>query len=161
VVFPIEVLPIKIVIASFIPEAVGLIVLIGYVLVQYGSLPPSYFLLPVVLVLQALAMLGVAMMFSAAGVFLRDLKDFVQLFAAAGIYLMPVVYLPQWVPGPFRPILYLNPFSYMAWCFQDVLYFGRIEHPWAWLLFGLGSLFVFVSGYRVFRNLKPQLGNVL
>jgi lipopolysaccharide transport system permease protein len=61
----------------------------------------------------------------------------------------------------FKPVLYLNPFSYMGWCYQDALYFGRFEHPWAWCLFAGGSLLTFVTGYRLFRWLKPHFGNAL
>jgi lipopolysaccharide transport system permease protein len=58
-------------------------------------------------------------------------------------------------------VLYLNPFSYMIWCYQDALYFGRFEHPAAWVVFPLASLFTFALGYRVFRKLKTFFGNVL
>jgi len=161
VVFPIEILPTKVVIASFIPQLVGLVVLIVYVLAQHGGLHLTYLLLPVLVGLQALAMLGVAMAFAAIGVFLRDLKEIVGLFTVAGLYLMPAFYLPAWVPPIFKPVLYANPFSYMIWCYQDALYFGRIDHPWAWALFVPGSLLSFVVGYRIFRKLKPFFGNVL
>jgi len=161
VVFPIEILPTKVVIASLVPQAVGLAVLIGYVLIQHGALHWTYVLLPALVTLQILAMLGVAMAFAALSVFLRDLKDFVGLFATAGVYLMPVFYLPDWVPPVFKPVLHVNPFSYMVWCYQDALYFGRFAHPWAWVVFVIGSPLVFAVGYRLFRKLKPSFGNAL
>lgn len=161
VVFPIEVLPAKTVFAGFLPQLVSLLALVIYVVVSHGVPHITYLLLPVLFVFQLFAMLGVAFAFASLGAFVRDLKDFVQVFALWGLYLAPVVYQPEWVPEFFRPILYLNPFSYMIWCYQDALYFGRFEHPWAWVIFGLGSMFVFVTGYRLFRYFKPQLGNVL
>jgi lipopolysaccharide transport system permease protein len=85
----------------------------------------------------------------------------VQILNVIGIYLMPIVYLPSMVPGIFQPLLYLNPFSYMVWCYQDAVYFGRFEHPWAWLVFPMLCLGTFVLGYRLFRRLKLMLGNVL
>jgi lipopolysaccharide transport system permease protein len=88
-------------------------------------------------------------------------KDFLQIFVTYGIYILPIFYLPDWVPAAFKPFLYLNPFSYMVWCYQDALYFGRIEHPWAWPIFFVGSVGALLIGYRVFRRLKPQFGNVL
>ena len=106
-------------------------------------------------------MIGVAYVLAAVGTYFRDLKDFVQVFCIAGMYLMPVVYLPTMVPRVFRPLLYLNPFSYMAWCYQDACYFGRFEHPWAWPVFLGGSLGMFYLGYRVFRKLKICFGSVL
>lgn len=161
VVFPTEVLPIKMVLSSFTGQLFSFIVLLIYVVCKYGLPMPSYFLLPVLLFFQFLAMLGIGYILAAITPFFRDLKDFVTVFAVVGIYLIPVVYLPSWVPGLFKPILYLNPVSYMIWCYQDVLYFGRIDHPIAWVVFMTTSILLFLIGYRFFRRLKPFFGNVL
>jgi lipopolysaccharide transport system permease protein len=161
VVFPLEVLPVKGVLASLFPQLVSLAVLVAYVLWTHGTLPLTYALLPLLIALQLLAMIGVAYILSSIGVYVRDIKDVVQLVAMAGAYLLPIFYLPQWVPTVLRPLLYLNPFSYLVWCYQDALYFGRFEHPWAWAFTGTMSLLIFVIGYRVFRKLKPGLANQL
>lgn len=161
IVFPIEILPVRTVLASVITQLVATAALIVYVAGTARFLPATYLLLPVLLIVQILAMCGISFVFATVGVFLRDLKDLVQMFLAAGIYLMPVVYLPDWVPPLLRPLLYVNPFSYMVWCYQDALYFGRIAHPWAWGAFLAGSVFVFVAGYRLFRRLRPYFGNLL
>ncbi len=161
VVFPIEVLPVKTVIASFGTQIVATGVLVAYVSASHGSLPWTYLLLPALFACQALAMIGVAYVFAAVSVYFRDLKDIVQVFCLAGMYVMPVFYLPNMVPGAFRSLLYVNPFSYMAWCYQDACYFGRFEHPWAWPAFVAGSLGTFYLGYRVFRKLKICFGSVL
>jgi lipopolysaccharide transport system permease protein len=161
VVFPLEILPVKGVLASLFPQLVSLVLLITYVLLTNGSLHATYFLLPVLIALQLMAMIGVAFILSTIGAYFRDIKDFVQLFAIAGMYLMPIFYLPTWVPELFKPILYLNPFSYLVWCYQDVLYFGRFEHPWAWAFIITASISTFTVGYRIFRKLKPGLGNML
>lgn len=161
VVFPMEVLPVKTVIASFSAQFVATGVLVAYVLGRHGGLPWTYGLVPALMLFQALAMIGAAYVLASVSVYFRDLKDFVQVFCLAGMYVMPVFYLPDMVPTPFRPLLYLNPFSYMAWCYQDACYFGRFEHPWAWPAFFAGSLAVFYGGYRVFRKLKVCFGSVL
>jgi lipopolysaccharide transport system permease protein len=161
VVFPIEVLPVKGVLSSFSTQIVATAAMIVYVLITHGSVPWTYALLPALIFFQALGMIGVAYVLSSVGVYFRDLKDFVQLFCVAGVYLMPIVYLPSMVPAVFRPLLYLNPFSYLAWCYQDACYFGRFEHPWAWGLFAFGSLGIFYAGYRVFRKLKVCFGSAL
>lgn len=161
VIFPIEVLPAKGVIASLVNQIISLSILVVYVLITHGSLLWTYVLVPYIFILQAMAMLGVAYLLSSVGVFFRDMKDFVQLFGIAGVYVIPVFYLPQWVPHLFKPMLYLNPFSYPMWCYQDALYYGRFEHPWAWVLTTVGSLAVLTLGYRTFRKLRLVFGNVL
>ncbi len=161
VVFPIEVLPVKVVISSLCTQFIATVLLSVYLLLRYGSVPWTYALLPILFVFQSLAMIGVAYVFASVGVYFRDLKDFVQVFCIAGMYIMPIFYLPTMVPEIFRPLLYCNPFSYLAWCYQDVCYFGRFEHPWAWLIFLGGSVGVFYAGYRVFRKLKVCFGSAL
>ena len=161
VVFPLEVLPFKSVLASMLPQAVGTAVLIIYVLTKHGELHATYVLLPFLIAIQMIWMLGLAYLFSCVGAFIRDLKDVVQLFSLVGIYLMPAFYLPDMVPSAFRPILYINPFSYMIWCYQDVVYFGRIEHPYSWCVFTAISLGTLVLGVRVFARLKPNLAGAL
>lgn len=161
VVFPIEILPVKTVITSSITQVISTIILVIYVWFSHGRLPWTYLLIPILVFFQMLAMIGVGYLFSAVGTYLRDLKDFVTVFCVAGVYIIPVFYLPQWVPPQFKPLLYVNPFSYMIWCFQDACYFGRFEHPYAWAIFCTWSLGVFYGGYRVFRKLKLMFGNVL
>lgn len=160
-VFPLEVLVIKSMVVSLFPQLVSLLILVAYVLYTHGSLHLTYALLPGLVVLQLLGMVGLAFILAPVGAYIRDIKDVVQLFASAGVYLLPVFYLPAWVPELFRPLLYLNPFSYIIWCYQDALYFGRFEHPWAWLVTICINTIVFWLGYRVFRKLKPSLGNLL
>lgn len=160
-IFPVEILPIKVSLSSAIVLATGIAFLWIYNLIIGGVIYWTYLLLLPLAFLTLLAMVGLSMGLSAVAVFVRDVRDLIQLFTVVNIYIMPIIYLPNWVPGPLRPLLYLNPFSYMIWCYQDVLYFGRIEHPWAWVVFTITSLFFFAAGCRVFRKLKPYFGNAL
>ena len=108
-----------------------------------------------------MAMMGISYMLSAVGAYFKDIKDFVQLFGVAGMYAMPIFYLPGWVPELFKPVLYANPFSYLVWCYQDVFYFGEIVHPLAWGVNAVLSLIIFTLGYRFFRKVKPGFGSAL
>ena len=161
VVFPLEVLPIKTVLATLLTQLVSLVVLVVYVLANYRALPATYLLIPVLLVVQLMQVGGLALALSALGVYLRDLKDLVQIGTLVSMYVLPVFYMPAMVPEIFRPILYMNPFSYIVWCYQDVCYFGRIEHPWAWgVSIALGVLYS-SAGLYLFQRLKPMFGNAL
>lgn len=160
-VFRLETLPAKDVVIALVIWGIGIPATLLYIVLSQQTAHVSWLLLPVALLFQTLAMVGLAFAFSAISVFFRDLKEFVQAFATVNVFLMPVVYLPGWIPDVFRPIIYLNPFSYMVWVYRDVIYYGRIEHPWAWLVFGGGALMVFAFGYRIFRKLKPMFANVL
>jgi lipopolysaccharide transport system permease protein len=113
------------------------------------------------IVLQVLWMSGTALLLSALGVYFRDLKDVMNLLVIAGIYLLPIVYTPGELPRIIRPLIYLNPCSYLIWAYQDALYFGRFEHPWTWPVCVILSLGSFYIGFYAFQKLKPFFGNVL
>lgn len=161
VIFPIEVLPIKGVLASLITQCIFLALLLLYVVGVHHVVPWTWVFVPMLLVCQVMAMAGVSYILAAVGTYFRDVKDLVQVFNTVGLYLVPVLYLPELVPEVCRPLLYLNPFSYLVWCYQDTLYFGRFEHPWAWPVLVCLSVGVLVSGYRLFQKLKVMFGNVL
>ncbi|TWB96940.1 lipopolysaccharide transport system permease protein [Bradyrhizobium macuxiense] len=161
VVFPIEVLPFGAIVAATIPLAIGIVVVVFRTLVLDGSLPPMLLLLPVAAALHIIAMLGLGYLLAAITPFFRDIKDIIAVLTVIGVYLVPAFYLPSWVPSVLRIWLYLNPFSYIIWMYQDVLYFGEIRHPWAW---GVSFAMAFVGlalGFRAFRRLKPFVANVL
>ncbi len=161
VIFPLEVLPVKSVVATLFTQCIFLVMLTIYTLITHHALLWTYLLLPVLFLVQTLAMIGVSYLLASIGAYFRDVKDLVQDFSTVAFFVLPILYLPESVPAALRGILYFNPFSYLIWCYQDVLYFGRFAHPWAWIVFGVLSIFIFVFGYRVFRKLKVMFGNVL
>jgi lipopolysaccharide transport system permease protein len=161
VVFPVEILPVKVVLAAVLTQCIFFAALVIYMLARFRGLPATMSLLPLLMLLQAMAAAGLAFAISSLACYLRDLREFVTVFCTINFFLMPVVFLPDMVPPIFRPFLYINPFSYMIWCYQDAIFFGRIEHPWAWIVFPVLSVTCLVVGYRTFRTLKIHFGNVL
>lgn len=161
VIFPLEVLPTKTVIATFVNELILLVGVMVYHVARHWSFSWTFGLLPLLLVIQFMQMLGLAMILATVGAYLRDLKDMVQVFCLVNVYLTPVLFLPGWLPGRVQWLLYLNPFTYQALCFQDVFYYGRIAHPWAWLLYIVLSFLAIGIGYRFFSKLRIYFGNVL
>jgi lipopolysaccharide transport system permease protein len=80
VIFPVEVLPVKGVLASLATQTVFLVLFAAYTLITFHALLWTYVLIPVVFVLQALATIGVSYLLSSIGAYVRDVKDFVQVF---------------------------------------------------------------------------------
>ena len=165
VAFPLEVLPVKVVLAAFVTQLVATPLLLLYALaIDPNGLPLSALALPLLFFFQLLAMIGIAYLLASLTVFVRDLRELVQVFTTAGLFLAPILFLPVWLESAWKPllwVLYLNPFSHLVWCYQDILYFGRIAHPVSWAFFIPFSVFVFYGGYRVFRKLKPVFGDLL
>lgn len=161
VVFPIEVLPPAGVVVSLVPMAIIILALIVYLLATRQGVPPTIALAPLLFLGLFLFLSGLAFLLSVVTPFFRDLKDFVTVFATAGVYLVPAFYLPTWVPSLFKPAIALNPFSYPILVCQDIFYYGGIRHPRAWAIFGVMAVLSYILGYRAFRRIRPFVATVL
>jgi lipopolysaccharide transport system permease protein len=161
VVFPLEVLPLKSVLASLLPQAIGLAFLAIYTLLTQGSLPWTYALLPLALLVEILGLFGMAFLLSSLTPYVRDIKEVMTLHAMAGLYLLPILYVPNMLPSWANVVLFLNPFSHPIWMFQDILSHGYIAHPWSWGITIAESGAMFLLGYVLFRKVKVFFGNVL
>lgn len=161
IVFPTEVLVVRSVLAALFTQVIASILLVIYVFFALGYLPWTITLLPLLLVVQLVMATGLCFMVAAVGAYFRDIKDVVQVFAIVGMYLMPVVYLPNWLPRAGEYLISANPFSHMIWVYQDAVFYGRFEHPISWAIFAGLSLAALCVGYRLFQRLKPYFANVL
>ena len=161
VVFPVETLPIASTLGCFMTFAPAFAVMLGYQLIVGSALHLTLLLLPLVVLLHACFILGLMFIFSVLTPFLRDIRELVTVYSSVSMYFTPAIYLPDWVPELVRPLLYLNPFSYVVWVYQDALFYGRVQHGFAWIVFLALALASLALGVAGFRRVKPFLGNVL
>lgn len=160
IVFPTEVLPVKTAIASALPYSVAIVFAIGYS-AWHGTLSWWTLALPWVVFCQMVAMTGVAFLCSAGGVFIRDLREFVQIFTSVNLFAQPVLYNPFATPKALTTLFYFNPFSYQVWCWQDVLFRPTAPHIVAWIVFPVCSFATFIIGWQVFDSTRSSFGDAL
>jgi homopolymeric O-antigen transport system permease protein len=159
--FPLEVLPVKRALSSLAILFSGVAFLVLYQLYTFGSLPWTILLWPLWLACFVLFSCGVVFFFGALGVFIRDLREIITVFLAANLYLAPVIFVPGMTPSFLEKIFWLNPTSFVFWMHQDIIFYGRIEHPIAWLVFPVLSVAAFTLGLRFFQHVRPQFGEAL
>lgn len=158
VVFPIEILPIINVIVPLFTQAIMMGLFIVFISATSG-LHLGLWLLPLAVAVQVLQMLGLAYLLSAAGVYFKDLKDFVQVFTSLGVYLAPIVYMPGMLPTPIAPLVNFNPFTHMVRCFRDA-FEGTVSFKSWGISLSLGII-LFVLGWRTFRRTRPYFGSAI
>jgi lipopolysaccharide transport system permease protein len=161
IVFPSEVLPLRVALASIPQLLVGLAVVLVISAIAGRLHPQAIILLPAVLVIYVLTMTGLAYVLAAIGVFVKDVREIVTFAISIGLFLHPVLYSPASTPRWLWPIFYASPASHIVWCFRDVLIEDHIAHPWSWLVASVFAIFVFATGWRFFRMLQPSFGNAL
>jgi lipopolysaccharide transport system permease protein len=161
VVFPNEVLPLKVTLGALPTLTVSLAVVLVVALIGGQSHPLGWLLLPIPILCLGLMAAGFAYFLAPVGVFLKDTKDIVSVLLSIGFFLHPIIYAPGVAPPELEFAFHLSPISYVIWCFRDTLFYGGIEHPYLWVVAVLLSCGIFSVGYRVYRMLRPLFGNVL
>lgn len=161
VVFPLEILPAIPILTGFVTQVTALALLFfGYVAVK-GLPPASAFWLGPLLVLQAVMMMGVAWLFAAIGVFLRDLGQIIAFLLSLIFFLSPICYPESALPAGARAFLQYSPVYYLVSSYRRVLIDGTgPEFAKTLLMSGL-ALGVFFAGAALFRRLRGAFPDAL
>lgn len=162
IVFPLEVLPLKVVLATLPTLVIGLMFAVGASYLG-GMLDPWRLViqLPVAIVTYVLFVAGLGFFLAAFGVFVRDLKDVIAFVLGIGMFLLPIIYPPNAAPGPLQKSFMFNPVANMIYCFHDAVVGPVDVGHHGWIVFPLTALVTFALGWRTFRLLKPGFGNAL
>jgi lipopolysaccharide transport system permease protein len=161
--FPLELLPLK----SLVTPMMFMLVSLGFIVVYAGwvtkgAILPAYVIgLPPLLLLSLVTFAGLALLLSAVQVFSRDTKEFVAMFFQVGLFIHPILYLPDYVPEVMRNLILFSPFTYLIYCWQDVLFYGEFARPWAWYVATAFAILIFVIGSRLFMGSKQHFGDFL
>ena len=171
-----EVFPISAILANGVHFALAILLVFVLLLVSGIGIHWGLLLLPVIVVLEAILVLGVAFFLSSLNVYYRDVGSALELGGMALFYVTPVIY-PLTLAyaklheklGPFWSAAYmLNPAAPIIVAVRRVTLYpqGSVEIPDAKLLLFLGiaavvAFALLISGWFVFRRLSRDFADEL
>ncbi len=159
--FPIEA-PILAALASRLIEFVGELALVALALAiwHHAAVPPSFALLPILVIAQLLLVLALVLPLSALAVHYRDLQHALPIVLAVLFYISPVFYPAAMVPEGLRSAYLANPLAPLLTLYHVVLFEGAI--PPLPLLGGVlaGSALATALGYVVFSRSEARLAEI-
>jgi lipopolysaccharide transport system permease protein len=161
VVFPLELLPVSHVIASFMSQMFGTVALLIAVLIIQGRLHLSILWLPVVAVPQIVATLGAAWLVASLGVYIRDMVQAMSLILMAWLYLTPIIYPESVVPERYGWLLNLNPFTPLVRSYRQIMLEGRAPDWQGLAYFTAFALASFIFGYWWFARTRRGFADVI
>jgi lipopolysaccharide transport system permease protein len=161
VVFPLEVLPLSVVGAALIHSLFSLSVVLVAMLISSGKLQWTILYLPLVYLPLSAFTLGVSWLLASLGVFIRDIRNFVDVLVRFLFFLTPIFYPMSAVPASLRPLFGLNPLASIVENFRRVVVWGQ-PPDWPWL--GIVTLFsglMMLGGYMWFMKMKRAFADVI
>jgi lipopolysaccharide transport system permease protein len=155
-VFPIDLAPVKAVLAAQGSMLVGLVVTIAGV-IAVGRGHWTIVLVPVVWALQVLALIGVSWILSLVNVVLRDLQNLITLLLVLLMIATPIAYTPTMVPASLHWVLYINPLAYYVLTYQRLLVLGQVPDALTSVLLVTVSIGLFAIGGWFFAKTKSVM----
>lgn len=157
--FPIELIPVKVVLTSSFSLLASLALLMAFLWSQ-GTFHATQLLLPYIFLLQIVFSVGVAWILSAVNVFLPDLGQFIGIIILVLMIISPIAYIREMVPESLSSLLLPNPLYYLISLYRDCAFFGYVGKKML-LGFTVVSAIVFMGGYYLFNRLKVLFADYL
>jgi len=160
-VFPLEILPINLVLAGLVTEVFALGIFGIGLLVARGAVPVTVVWLPVLLIPQLLFTAGLGWFLAALGAYVRDLGQVIGFLLTLWFFLTPICYPVESLPAAAMPVLEQNPLYVLVAGYRAIFLESRAP-AWAplWKLWLLAAA-VFFLGHAFFYKLKKSFADVI
>ncbi|GLR87674.1 ABC transporter permease [Bradyrhizobium iriomotense] len=161
VVFPLEILPVVVVLSSLINACIGSAIVLTMNLVFKGMIFPTALLLPLVIGPYAIVVAALVFVLAAVGVYLRDLSQLVSVLITITLFLTPIFFPIEAVPEEFRSAMWLNPLTFIVQQVRDVVIFGRLPDFIGLSVYSLAGLSALAFSFWIFQRLRNGFADVL
>jgi len=161
--FRIAILPIVKINSAVIIHSIFLLIVMG-ILWTSGVKPHLYWLQTIYYMGSLLfLLLGLSWLFSALGVFIKDIANVIQIFITFGFWLTPIFWDKSIVAPEYQVYLCANPIFYIVQGYRDsfLYHIPFWEHPLNTIYFWGVAWLTLLCGIVVFKKLRPHFADVL
>lgn len=159
--FPREILPISTSTSNLINFLITQIIVLAALFISGIGIGKSIILFPIIVLMQYILQLGLAFIFSAITVYIRDVEYIINIFLMLMFYLCPIVYQPSMIPDNLLVFFKLNPMFHIISFYRTVLYDKQIPSLGDVCQLFLVCLVVLFIGYMIFDKLKKRFAEEL
>lgn len=159
--FPSVLLPLYVLISSFLHEMIALVIFI-VILFVIDQAPSSLAIgLIALFPLQLFFTLGLSLIVSAFHVMYKDVGQLVSAVLLLWFFCTPIIYPLSVVPEWMQKFFYVNPLTPLISAYRAALLHNEVPHLWSFLyLCGL-SLLLLLIGIGLFRRLSRDFADLL
>jgi lipopolysaccharide transport system permease protein len=160
-VFPLETLPVNLVIAGAVTEGIGLLIFTLGLLYARHAVPLSVLWLPVLIVPQLLFTVGLCWFLAALGVFLRDLGQIIGFILTLWFFLTPICYPESQLHGMTLTILSYNPIFVLVRGYRAVFLENRAPDALPTIGLWIAAIILALLGHAFFHKMRRSFADVI
>ena len=159
--FPRSILPLSLVTSETINFLVSCIIILAFIVIKGFGISKFILFFPLVLLIQYVLLLGIALIFSAVTVYMRDIQHFIGVVLQLLFYATPIVYSIDTIPENFRWILKWNPMTYIIEGYRAIFYNQTMPDLKSLRVLGIISIIILIVGYLLFNKLQKRFAEEL
>ena len=160
-VFPLEILPVNLVLAGLVTEVFALGIFAIGLLAARGAVPLTVLWTPALLAPQLLFTAGLSWFLAALGVYVRDLGQVNGFLLTLWFFVTPICYPVESLPAAAMPVLTKNPLFVLVAGYRAIFLEGQPPaFSSLWKLWLVAAL-VFFLGHAFFYKLKRSFADVI
>jgi lipopolysaccharide transport system permease protein len=159
--FPREILATYPVFARLVDVVIGCCALAVFMLVWHVPVSGWVVLIPVILVEEMLFAGAIGMLLSAANVAWRDISRGLPLILFLMLYAVPVLYPPERMPAPIRPLYELNPIARLVDAFRTAIIGTHAPDLFGLAVLGVLAAVALILAQRLFSVFDGVLADVI
>lgn len=162
--FNVSYIPLIKIISGMIVHIIMLIILLVMLMFKFDIKPTIYWIqIPYYLIATFLLLTGIAWFVSSINIFINDMGHIVNIIVSILFWTTPIIWPYSMLQGSMKYIALINPFFYITEGYR----FTFIEKKWFFEFAEMNLFFWFITiiclwfGWKIFKKLKPEFGDVL
>ena len=158
---PREIIPISSVLSNCLHLVIQIALLLIFAFATGVGVNIYWFFLPLIWGLELITLFGMALLFSALNVYIRDTRYFVESANLVLFWLVPIFYPFSMIPQQFKDLYQYNPIAALVLAMREVVLEAKAPSEILLIKLTLVSFFSLGAGVLAFRRLKPGFYNHL
>ncbi|OGP90317.1 MAG: hypothetical protein A2156_12020 [Deltaproteobacteria bacterium RBG_16_48_10] len=161
VIFPSEILPVKVALSCLMSQSIGFVILLLGQLLINRELHWTMVQLPPIILFQFVFTLGISWFVASLGVFIKDISQIINLILLVIFFMTPIMYPISIFPPFLVKLIYLNPMTVIITAYRDLILDGVWIGGFTFLKLTGTSTFFFLLGFFWFIKTKKLFVDVI
>ncbi|OEE68507.1 sugar ABC transporter permease [Enterovibrio norvegicus] len=161
VVFPLEILPIKVVMVSLFNHIISLAILIFFIVSMGFGFAISWLYYPLLLFPLICISLGIGYIVTSMGAYVKDTAYIVGFITTILLFLSPIFYPVSAIPEKYHVFIFMNPFAYLIEQAREILIYDNMPDISGLVTYSIFSILFLLISMKFFNKLKAGFSDVI
>lgn len=159
---PLPRLPIYVVLSETVTFAVSMLIYLVFMLIIRAPMSFGLILLvPFIYIVQQIFAFSIGFLCATLSVFLRDLRELVNIVVQLWFWFTPIVYMKELLPSFAQKLLLLNPAIYFIDAYHKIFFFNQLPDFRLLIILTVIGHILLLLAYVFFKKLEKEVRDIL